>query len=235
MSSAFAPLFLPLDMQRNAPPELIREIHARGHEIGTHGYSHQFVYKLGREGFRRDLHRSLDVLEEILQVPITGYRAPFFSITGEEEWAFDVLMEAGIDYDSSVFPVYNYRYGIPSAPRWIYQARKGLTEFPLSTYRIGRCNFPLGGGAYFRIFPYNFTRFAMHQINASQKAVVFYIHPWELDPEHPRLELPRRIGLTHYWNLDGVGKRIRKMLSEFSFTSMCKVLEMHYHALEIPR
>ena len=227
--------FFALGYAAERAPELVREVHARGHEIGSHGYGHQFVYKLSKEAFRRDLHRSLEVLDKILQVPIKGYRAPFFSITRAAEWAFDVMREAGIVYDSSVFPVYNYRYGIVGAPRWIYQARKGLTEFPLSTYRIGGHNFPLGGGAYFRIFPYKFTRYAMRQINASQRAAVFYIHPWELDPEHPRLELPRRISMTHYWNLNGIEKRIRKMMSEFSFTSMSKVLEMHSHALENPR
>ena len=226
--------FFTLGYAAERAPELVREIHARGHEIGTHGYGHQFVYKMGKEAFRRDLYRSLEVLDRILQVPIKGYRAPFFSITRAAEWAFDVMRDAGIAYDSSIFPVYNYRYGMAGAPRWIYQVRNGLTEFPLSTYRIGSHNFPLGGGAYFRIFPYNITKYAMRQINAGKRAVVFYIHPWELDPEHPRLELPRRIGLPHYWNLDGTEKRIRKMMSEFSFTSMSKVLEMHSHALENP-
>ena len=227
--------FFALGYAAERAPELVREIHARGHEIGTHGYGHQFVYKMGKEAFRRDLYRSLEVLDRILQVPIKGYRAPFFSITRAADWAFDVMREAGIVYDSSVFPVYNYRYGMAGAPRWIYQARNGLTEFPLSTYRIWSHNFPLGGGAYFRIFPYKFTRYAMRQINAGKRAVVFYIHPWELDPEHPRLELPRRLSLTHYWNLDGTEKRIRKMMSEFSFSSMSKVLEMHSHVLENPR
>ena len=205
-------------------PELVREIHARGHEIGTHGYSHQFVYRLGREEFRRDVQRSLEVLDKIIQVPVLGYRAPFFSITREAQWAFEILRECGIAYDSSVFPVYNYRYGIPDAPRWVYQIREGLTEFPLSTCRFWNRNIPVGGGAYFRLFPYTFTRRGLRRINASGRAAVFYIHPWELDPAQPRLKLPRRIGLTHYWNLQGTDKRLQRLLQEFRFTTMGQVL-----------
>ena len=207
-------------------PELIREIHAHGHEISTHGYSHQFVYRLGAEGFRRDLQRSLEVLDKILGIPVLGHRAPFFSITRETEWAFEILQECGIVYDSSIFPVHNYRYGIPDAPRWIYQVREDLTEFPLSTRRLWKRNIPVGGGAYFRLFPYTFTRRSIRRINASGRSAVFYIHPWELDPGHPRLELPRRIGLTHYWNLQGTEKRLRNLLKEFSFTTMSRVLGM---------
>jgi len=216
--------FFALGYAAERAPDLIREIHARGHEIATHGYSHRFVYRLGPEGFRQDLQHSLEVLDKILGVPIRGHRAPFFSITREAEWAFEILRDCGILYDSSVFPVYNYRYGIPDAPRWTYQVREGLMEFPLSTYRVLKRNIPVGGGAYFRLFPYAFTRRSIKKINAAGRAAVFYIHPWELDPDHPRLELPRKISLTHYWNLRGTRERLRKLLQEFSFASMSEVL-----------
>jgi polysaccharide deacetylase family protein (PEP-CTERM system associated) len=216
--------FFALGYAAHRAPELVREIRDRGHELGTHGYSHRFVYRLGREGFRQDLERSLEVLEKAAGVRPRGHRAPFFSITRRAEWAFDVLLECGLAYDSSVFPVHNYRYGIADAPRWIYAVRPGLTEFPLSTYRLGRRNIPVSGGAYFRIFPYTFTRHALRAINASGKAAVFYIHPWELDPEQPRLKLPRRIGLTHYWNLAGTEGRLRRLLGDFRFTTVQRVL-----------
>lgn len=205
-------------------PELVRQIHERGHEIATHGYSHQFVYRLGEEGFRRDLLRSLEILDRLVGRPILGHRAPFFSITRRAEWAFDVLRECGIAYDSSVFPVYNYRYGIADAPRWPYQAREGLIEFPISTCRLGKLNIPVGGGAYFRLFPYTFTSRALRRINGMGRAAVFYLHPWELDPGQPRLKLPRRIGLTHYWNLEGTAGRLRRLFEEFRFTTMSQVL-----------
>jgi polysaccharide deacetylase family protein (PEP-CTERM system associated) len=218
--------FFALGYAAERAPELVREIRDRGHEIATHGYSHRFVYRLGAEGFRRDLQRSLDVLDKILGIPVLGHRAPFFSLTRQAEWAFEILRDCGILYDSSVFPVYNYRYGIPDAPRWVYQVRKGLMEFPLSTYRIWKCNIPVGGGAYFRLFPYTFTRRGMRKINAGGRPAVFYIHPWELDPEQPRLALPRRIGLTHYWNLQSTRKRLRTLLKEFRFTTMSRILGM---------
>ncbi|NKB69239.1 MAG: DUF3473 domain-containing protein [Candidatus Latescibacteria bacterium] len=207
-------------------PDLVRRIHDEGHEIGTHGYSHQFVYKLGREGFYADLQRSLEALDRIVDVSIQGHRAPFFSITRQAEWAFDVLVECGLSYDSSVFPVRNYRYGIPDAPRWIYQIRPGLSEIPPSTYRLGKRNIPLGGGAYFRLFPYTLTKYGLARINAEGQAAVFYIHPWELDPDHPRLDLPRRIGLTHYWNLKSTEARLRRLLKDFSFSTMSHVLSL---------
>ena len=219
--------FFVLGRAAEQAPELIREIHARGHEIGTHGYSHRFVYELGEEGFRRDLRRSLEVLDEIVGVEVLGHRAPFFSITRDAFWAFEVLREYGIAYDSSIFPVVNYRYGIPDAPRWIHTVGEGMTEFPLSTCRFFGRNIPVGGGAYFRLFPYTFTRRGLRMLNASGRAAVFYIHPWELDPDHPRLNLPRRISLTHYWNLGKTQKRLRRLLREFGFTTMRQVLGTH--------
>lgn len=212
--------FFVLGYAAERDPDLIREIHARGHEIGTHGYGHRLVYQLGPEEFKRDIERSLAVLAGVVDCPIRAHRAPFFSITRQSEWAFDVLADCGLTCDSSVFPVHNYRYGIADAPRWPYQVRSGLTEFPLSTYRLGGRNIPVGGGAYFRIFPYTLTRYALRAVNAEGGAAVFYIHPWELDPDHPRLDLPRRIGLTHYWNLASTERRIERLLGDFRFASM---------------
>ena len=206
-------------------PDLVRSIHAAGHEIGTHGYAHQFVYQLGREAFKQDLILSLEHLDRAVGASVAGHRAPFFSITAAADWAFDVLAECGLTYDSSVFPVRNYRYGIPDAPRWPFEVRDGLTELPLSTLCAAGRKIPLGGGAYFRIFPYAVTRYGLRQINASGNAAIFYIHPWELDPAHPRIDLPRRIGVTHYWNLGASEDRLRRLLADFCFTTMSAVVE----------
>ena len=217
--------FFVLGYAAECDPDLIREIQARGHEIGTHGYAHRLVYQLDPEEFKRDIERSLEVLGGIVDGPILAHRAPFFSITRQSEWAFEVLAECGLNCDSSVFPVQNYRYGIADAPRWRYQVRSGLTEFPVATYRWGGRNIPVGGGAYFRILPYTLTRYALRAINAEGGTVVFYIHPWELDPDHPRLDLPRRIGLTHYWNLAATEWRLERLLGDFRFASLGRVME----------
>ena len=216
--------FFALGYAAERHPGLIREICALGHELGTHGYSHRFVYRLEAEAFRHDLRRSVEVLEGIAGVRVVGHRAPFFSITRKAPWAFQILRECGMVYDSSVFPVRNYRYGDPAAPRWIHQVHEGLVEFPLSTCRLWGHNVPVGGGAYFRILPYTYTERGMRRINAKGQAAVFYIHPWELDPGQPRLRLPRRISLTHYWNLHGTGERLRRVLADFRFAPMGSVL-----------
>jgi polysaccharide deacetylase family protein (PEP-CTERM system associated) len=210
-----------------AHPGLVREIAAAGHEVGTHGYSHSLVYRLSQEQFREELRRSIGLLEGLTGRPVLGHRAPFFSITRESLWALDVLAECGLRYDSSIFPVVNYRYGIPDAPRWPHEVSRGertLMEFPVSTYRMLGRNVPVAGGAYFRIFPYLVTRWAFRSINRQGKPAVFYLHPWEIDPEHPRIPLPRRIALTHYFNLGATERRLRRLLSDFSFAPMSEVL-----------
>ena len=208
-------------------PELVREIAVAGHEIATHGWSHTLVYRMTPEQFRAELKRSIDLLQELGGRPILGHRAPFFSVTRASLWALDVLAESGIRYDSSVFPVLNYRYGIEDAPRWPYAVETTggtLTEFPITTWRVGGRNLPVAGGAYFRIFPYALTRMAFRSINRAGQAALFYLHPWELDPDHPRIRLPRRISLTHYVNLRATQRRLRRLLQDFRFAPMGEVL-----------
>jgi polysaccharide deacetylase family protein (PEP-CTERM system associated) len=148
-------------------PDLIREIHSAGHEIATHGDSHDFVYRLTRDSFRAEILRSVGLLQDLIGHPIFGHRAPFFSVTKESLWALEVLEELGFRFDSSIFPVHNYRYGIPDAPRWPHPATEArrLMEFPISTWRLLGTNLPIAGGAYFRIYPYAFTRMGLHSIN----------------------------------------------------------------------
>ena len=203
---------------------LIREIAERGHEIASHGYGHQFIYKLTPDQFRKDLQRSIAILEPLAERPILGHRAPYFSITPQSEWALDVLCECGIRFDSSLFPVVNYRYGFPGAPRTIHQVRPGLVEFPLSTFRLGGRNIPIAGGAYFRLLPYTLTKYGLWRINRSGQAAVFYIHPWELDPDQPRLNLAARIRIPHYRGLSQTVPRLRNLLRDFRFGTVSQVL-----------
>lgn len=208
-------------------PALVREIVAAGHEVGTHGYSHTLIYNQTPEVFRDELRRAVHAVEDATGAQILGHRAPFFSITNRSLWALDILGELGIRYDTSIFPVHNYRYGISDAPRWPHDMTRGsstLREFPISTWRVLGQNVPIAGGAYFRIFPYAVTRAGFRSINRSGNAAVFYIHPWEFDPGHPRLPLPRRIAATHYFNLKSTAAKFRKLLSDFRFAPMREVL-----------
>src|SRR5437762_11488543 len=196
-------------------PDMVRAIAAAGHEVGTHGYSHALIYTQTPEVFRAELSRAIRVLEELTGRAVVSHRAPFFSITKDSLWALDILGELGIRYDSSIFPVVNYRYGIADAPRWPYQISAGahtLTEFPISTWQVMGKNVPIAGGAYFRIYPYAFTRRGLRALNRQGRPFVFYLHPWELDPDHPRIRVPRRVaGLTHYFNLGATERRLRRL------------------------
>jgi polysaccharide deacetylase family protein (PEP-CTERM system associated) len=208
-------------------PELVREIAAGGHEIATHGWSHTLVYRMRPGTFRAELRRSIQLLEELAGQKIMGHRAPFFSITRESLWALEILGEAGLCYDSSIFPVLNYRYGIEDAPRWPYTIAAGsrnLIEFPITTWRVLGRNVPVAGGAYFRLYPYAVTRTAFRRINRAGHPTVFYLHPWELDPDHPRIRLPWRIALTHFANLAATERRFRRLLQDFRFAPMKEVL-----------
>ncbi len=218
--------FFTLGFVAERHPALVERVAAAGHEVATHGYSHSLVYDLDRGQFREELRRSIGLLEDLSGQRVLGHRAPFFSITRRSLWALDVLDEEGLRYDASVFPVRNWRYGIEDAPRWPYRPLPGseMIEFPVSTWRFRERNLPMSGGAYFRIYPYALSRRLLHAINARGHAAVFYLHPWELDPDHPRIALPRRIKLTHYFNLRATERRFRRLLGEFRFAPMREVL-----------
>jgi len=210
-------------------PEMVRAIADAGHEVGTHGYSHTLIYKQTPELFREELRRAVGVIEDTVGRAVVGHRAPFFSITKDSLWALDVLGDLGIRYDSSIFPVHNYRYGIADAPRWPYEIkseRHTLTEFPISIWQVMGQNVPIAGGAYFRIYPYRFTRAGLRAVNREGRPFTFYLHPWEIDPGHPRIPLPRRIALTHYFNLGATERRLRRLLRDFKFAPMREVLNV---------
>jgi polysaccharide deacetylase family protein (PEP-CTERM system associated) len=211
-------------------PRLIKEIENAGHEIGTHGFSHAFIYRQTREVFQQEMRRAIRFLEDLTGKKVLGHRAPFFSITKDSLWALDILGELGIRYDSSIFPVLNYRYGIADAPRFPYEIKRAtctLKEFPLSTLQLPKITLPISGGAYFRIYPYQLTKQAIRAVNRSSNPVTFYLHPWELDADHPRIDLPRRIALTHYFNLGATEKRFRQLLRDFNFEPMKDVLQIN--------
>lgn len=201
-------------------PELVRMIAAGGHEIATHGYWHELVYRQTREEFAVDLRRSLDAIGVALPgVPIAGYRAPSFSITEQSLWALDVLDSHGIEYDSSIFPLSAHdRYGMKDASRFASKTGRGVWEFPVSTIRLGRQNWPVAGGGYFRLYPLWFTRKAIRHLNGQGHPAVIYLHPWEFDPDQPRIsDAPWLSRFRHYVNIDKTADRLRRLLEEFEF------------------
>ena len=210
-------------------PEVIKAIEKAGHEIGTHGFSHTLIYKQSPQVFRQEMERAVGFLEDLTGKKVIGHRAPFFSITKDSLWALDILGELGILFDSSIFPVLNYRYGIADAPRFPYDIKRAhftLKEFPISTLQLPKVTLPISGGAYFRIYPYQITKQALRVVNRSGKPFTFYLHPWELDADHPHIDLPRRIALTHYFNLGKTETRFRKLLRDFKFEPMKEVLNV---------
>lgn len=201
-------------------PDLVKEIADGGHEIATHGYWHELVYRQTPQEFAADLCRSLEAIGRAFkeQQP-AGYRAPAFSITRQSLWALDILRDHSIVYDSSIFPLAAHdRYGIKNADRFASQARGGLWEFPVSTIRLGRQNWPVAGGGYFRLFPLWVTRQAIRHLNGQQQPAVIYLHPWEFDPDQPRIpKAPLLSRFRHYTNIDKTEGRLRTLLDEFSF------------------
>ncbi|MGB9773628.1 MAG: XrtA system polysaccharide deacetylase [Bacteroidota bacterium] len=205
-------------------PELIREIESDGHEIATHGYSHSLLTEMTPEEFEKDLEKALKVTRLCTEQSIIGFRAPSFSITKETMWAFDILKEYGLLYDSSIFPVrFHPNYGIPDAPLHIHSVGS-LIEVPLSSARFARMRIPCSGGGYFRFFPYPFTKYLMQQCIRESRPVIFYIHPWEFDTEQPRMHPPWLKRFRHYYNLHKTWERFDRLLSDFRFTSIRKLL-----------
>lgn len=209
-------------------PALVRSIAERGHEIASHGYGHRLIYTQTADQFRADLRRGRDVIEAACGIRPRGYRAPSFSITAQSLWAFDVLVEEGFEYDASVFPVRHDRYGLPDAPRHPYivsRASGTIVETPASTVRVGATNLPVAGGGYFRLLPYAWTRWGFNRLNrVERRPAVFYLHPWEVDPDQPRLKAGRLSRFRHYRNLDKTERRLRQLLTDFRFDSLDRVV-----------
>ena len=210
-------------------PEIVRQIVASGHELASHGMSHRLIYSQTPEEFRRETRDAKALLEDLGQRPVVGYRAATYSITSRSLWALDVLCEEGFQYDSSIFPMRHDRYGIPDAepkPHVLTTPGGGrLVEFPISVLRYGGAKIPVAGGGYFRLFPYQFTRWALRKLNVQQQEFVFYVHPWEVDPEQPRVEEASALSrFRHYLNLDRCAERLSRLLGDFEFDTMRSVL-----------
>lgn len=210
-------------------PQVIREVYEYGHEVACHGYSHQLVYNQTEKVFREETFKAKQILEDIIQAPVYGYRAASYSITADSLWALDVLADAGFEYDSSIFPIHHDRYGIPGAQVWphILTTPNGSTikEFPLSTAQYMGYKIPVAGGGYFRLFPYKFIKMGLTKINKhNRKPFVFYLHPWEMDPEQPRISASPLSRFRHYNNLEKCEHRLRKLISDFKFTTIHNVL-----------
>ena len=211
-------------------PDLVRQIRAAGHEIGSHGYGHRLIYQLTPEQFRDDLVRTRTILEGITEGPVVSYRAPSFSITKESLWALEILVEEGIRFDSSVFPVRHHRYGIPRANPAIHRvdtAAGPLWEFPASVLRVAGINLPVSGGGYFRLYPVKWSVRFLSRINRKHgRPFVFFIHPGELDPDQPRLGVGSRLARArHYLNLESTERKLNVLLEKFRFGRMCDVIE----------
>jgi polysaccharide deacetylase family protein (PEP-CTERM system associated) len=209
-------------------PALVARIAAQGHEIASHGFAHRLVYDLTPSMFRDDIRRSKVVIENAAGVRVKGYRAPSYSITPRSLWALDVLIEEGFQYDASIFPIHHDRYGIPLSPRAPYQLDRSagaILEAPASTVRWGLLNMPVAGGGYFRILPYAWTRWGIARINTTERRpAIFYLHPWEIDPNQPRLPAGAMSRFRHYRNLHKTEQRLRQLIADFRFAPMSSVL-----------
>jgi polysaccharide deacetylase family protein (PEP-CTERM system associated) len=208
-------------------PGLVRRIVSGGHELASHGYEHRLVYSQTPREFRGDLRRARIALEQAGGCPVLGYRAPSYSIVRESLWALDVLVEEGYSYDSSIYPIRHDRYGIPDWPREVRRVERAggsIWELPGSTLRVAGANLPIGGGGYFRLLPYGWTRHGIARLNAANQPAIFYLHPWEIDPEQPRIPVGRLSTFRHYRNLAETEPRLRRLLGEFPFGTVSDVL-----------
>ena len=210
-------------------PGLVREIHQQGHEVACHGMSHQLIYNQTRKVFAEETRASKQMLEAITGDPVVGYRAASWSITRRSLWALDTICELGFQYDSSIFPIRHDRYGIPGALQHpgLIESPQGqkIVEFPPSTVSLSGMRLPVAGGGYFRLFPYRLTQFGLRRINRrARQPFIFYLHPWEVDPDQPRFETSRLSRFRHYTNLDQTEPRLRKLLTEFECTTARNVL-----------
>lgn len=216
-------------------PKLVRDIASRGHEVGCHSYWHRLIYQMTPKEFREDLRQATQTLEDLVGHEINSFRAPSFSIVEDSLWALDELIEAGYRYDSSIFPVRHDNYGMPNAARFPHKiSRSGgeIEEFPLSVHKVANHHFPVAGGGYFRLYPFSLSRSWLQSINEkARQPFVFYLHPWEIDPDQPRFKASLRSQFRHYQNLTRTESKLRKLLSAFRFGSMKETLNCKHVCL----
>jgi len=206
-------------------PQLIDRIVNSGHELASHGYGHERASDLSEVAFYADIIRAKQILEDRSGSEIRGYRAPSFSIGKKNMWAFDCLEKAGYQYSSSIYPIKHDHYGMPDAPRFSHQVCSGLIELPVTTARLFNRNWPASGGGYFRLLPYDFSHWLMKQVNLrDQQPVIFYLHPWEIDFEQPKvLGINLKAKFRHYINLHKTENRLRRLLKDFRWGRMDEI------------
>jgi polysaccharide deacetylase family protein (PEP-CTERM system associated) len=209
-------------------PGLVRRIAAAGHEIACHGYSHELIYRQSRQEFREEAARAKGLLEDAIGEAVVGYRAASFSIVRDTLWALDDLIDLGFRYDSSIFAIRHDRYGIPDASpvpgRVTAPSGRSILEFPMAPANFFGLKIPVTGGGYFRIFPYRLTLVGLRRINAAGRPFAFYLHPWEIDPGQPRIPVGTLSRFRHYTNLSRCQERLRRLLKEFAFAPMGRML-----------
>lgn len=201
--------------------ELIKDIANDGHEIGSHGFRHEYISNLTPDSFRQDIRQSIQLLESITGKPVQSYRAPHFSISKETMWSLEILKEEGIKYDSSIFPIKNGRYGMPNAKRIPHQILPDLWEWPITTLPSQIGNIPFAGGFYFRFFPWRFFSYAISAIEKMNEPVLVYLHPWEIDIDQPYYRSPSRfLNFRHYYGLKNTEEKIKRLLGARKFTTL---------------
>jgi len=212
-------------------PDLIKRIVTGGHELACHGYEHIRVTEQTPEQFRKDVSRTKKLLEDLSGKQVNGYRAASYSICAKNLWALAVLQEEGFKYSSSIYPVKHDLYGIPDAPRFIYEPieNQNFKEIPITTVRFGDKNFPCGGGGFFRFYPYALSKWAFNRVNHQENEPgIFYFHPWEIDPEQPRQHgLSLKTRTRHYLNLKRMENRIKRLLTDFNWDTMENVFQIN--------
>lgn len=211
-------------------PAVVRRIAADGHEVACHGNHHEEVYRLSAAEFRADIRDAKARLEDLVGAAVTGYRAPNFSIRPEQPWAYEILSDEGFTYDSSTYPIVHDRYGSPAAPRFPYviwrSGSSNLIEFPIGTARVFGVNLPIGGGGYFRLSPLSLVRMGIARVNRrEQRPVMFYLHPWELDPDQPRPPMSWRHRFRHYVGMQHEAAKLSSLIALFRFGTACSVLQ----------
>lgn len=203
-------------------PELIKEIHRQGHEVASHGYAHRRAAEQTPDEFKADVERSKNHLEDLLGVNISGYRAPSFSIGYRSEWAFEILAELGFAYSSSTYPVKHDLYGTPDWPRFAYKRKENIIEIPIPTLKLMGKQMPIGGGGYFRLYPYAMTKALVSKyLKQEKQPYSFYFHPWEIDDAQPRLtDAPLKSRFRHYVNLKYTEGKLERLLQDFNWSTM---------------
>ncbi|MET0025193.1 MAG: XrtA system polysaccharide deacetylase [Sedimenticola sp.] len=207
-------------------PKIARDITNNGHELASHGWEHIRVTNQDAKSFLQDVSRTKALLEDLTGEAVRGYRAASYSIGKDNLWALDVLAEAGYEYSSSIVPIHHDLYGMPDAPRFAFPASNGkLLEVPVTTLELGNRNIPCGGGGWFRLFPYQFSRWALKRVNEhDHQSCIFYFHPWEIDPDQPRQHgIGMKTRFRHYLNLSRMESRLRQLFKDFSWDRMDRI------------